>query len=67
MTDESTDDFNQKLVNEVRMLNALVKLLNDKVEGLRTHMGSTGYFLQTATEDLQKSVAALLIRIEALK
>lgn len=64
MSDES--DFKQKLLAEVRLLNATVKILNDKVEGWRTHTGSTGYFLQTATEDLTKSVSALMVRVEGV-
>lgn len=61
------DELWQKLVNEIRTVNATVKILNDKVEGWRTHTGSTGYFLQVATEDLTKSVATLLERVEAMK
>ena len=63
----SDPDLLAKLLSEVKILSATVKLLNDKVEGWRTHTGSTGYFLQVATEDLTRSVATLQERIEALK
>lgn len=61
------DELLGKLIAEVKTLNATVTVLNSKIEGFRTHMGSAGYFVQTATEDLTKSVASLLSRVEALK
>ena len=66
MNDESATLI-EKLINEIRMVTATVKILNEKVEGWRTHTGSTGYFLQVATEDLTKSVDALLTKVSDIK
>lgn len=66
MNDESATLI-EKLINEIRMVTATVKILNEKVEGWRTHTGSTGYFLQVATEDLTKSVDALLTKVADIK
>ena len=55
MSDESED----KLAKEVKMLAELVRGLLIEVEGWRHHTGSTGYFLQTAVEDLHKAVDKL--------
>ena len=66
MNDESATLI-EKLINEIRMVTATVKILNEKVEGWRTHTGSTGYFLQVATEDLTKSVDALLTKVSEIK
>lgn len=62
-----TEDLLRKALAELKTMKATVKLLDEKVEGWRTHVGSTGYFLKVATEDLTKAVASLEKAVESIK
>jgi hypothetical protein len=47
------------IAHEIERLTDHIKGLRLEVEGWRMHVGSTGYFIQIAIEDLQKAVAEL--------